>query len=153
MNTTGTGASFRQLSARTQLITLAFVYCGVLITTLLDPTNPSRTGWVLGAGVIVLIIVLAILHAYIALRTPTEPDDERDIHLELRASRFSQLVLGTGVVLAIGILITQQIWSGFGEASPFLTSPLLASQILLFCLVSAEMLRLTLQLQGYRRGY
>lgn len=152
MNVDGTGATFREQSTWAQLITTVSIYGVVLVAILMDATNAPRTAWLLGGGVLVQVMALAVFHAVIAVRAPAEPDDERDWAIDLRSDRYSRFILGTGVVLAIGAIVVQGILAGGHDRGSILLHPLLTAQVLLLFLVGSEVVRLGTRAVAYRRG-
>ena len=157
MNPEGTGALFHERSAWAQFATLAVVYTGVGIGILQDPTDPFRAAWLLGGSVVVLVLFHVLLHIVIAVRTPAEPDDERDAAIRLRSTRYSQMLLATGVLLCVtGLIVQQALASASGGSAagidPLWLHPLLAGYVLLLFFVASELVRLATRAVSYRRG-
>lgn len=171
MNAEGTGAPFREGSNLALLVTTVVIYGGVLVAILVDPTNPFLAGGSLVAAVVLQVIALIVIHIALAAGTRQEPDDERDTAIELRSTRFSQYILGGGVMVAVFAIIVQQVMRTPGEAAleagrlaesanalaslgetPLWLHPMIVGHFLLFTFVLSEIVRFATRAIDYRRG-
>ncbi len=155
MNPDGTGAPFRERSNMALLMTTAVIYGGVFLGILSDPTNAFLAAGLLVAAVVLQVVALIIAHIAFALGTRQEPDDERDAIIEMRSTRYSDYILGGGVVLSIAAIIAQQaVAQAAGTDAPdtILLHPLLVGHFLLFAFVLSEVVRFATRAISYRRG-
>lgn len=149
MNSTGTGAAFRERSNLACLVTTALIYPALLLMAARNPTAITLVG-LLVAGVILQVVLLIVLHILAAVFTRQEPDDERVRAIEHRASRVSGVVLGVAVFGVLGLTIVQGFV--YPPEGPFLASPVLTGYVLFGAVLAAELVRMSLAAVGYRRG-
>lgn len=149
MNTSGTGASFRERSNLACLITTAAIYPAVLALAFSYPSPFILVGLLVG-GVVIQIIAMILLHIVAALVSREEPDDERVRAIGARASERAGVVLGVGVFFVIALTIVQ----GFVHPvdGPLLGSPVLTGYVLFAVVLVSELIRMSLTAVGYRRG-
>ncbi|HEY7441498.1 MAG TPA: hypothetical protein VH701_03685 [Vicinamibacterales bacterium] len=137
-------SSFEERSVWIQLAGLAISLAGYLFlasrmlasgVTALPPFAA-----VLGASVALLVVILIAGHVVAAANGRPEGRDERDRLIEWRAEARSSWLLATGVIVGLGCMVAgvPNVWT---------------ANLLLVSLYFAEMLRLTLQAVGYRRGF
>lgn len=152
MNPDGTGASFRELSAWAQLVSLTVAYVAVVAVSLAEPTNALRLAVACAGGLVLLVAAMIVTHSILAASTRQQPDDERDIQIRLRSSRYADILLAVGVLLAFNTLLLQQIVGGAKAPDWFWFHPLFTGHLLLFSLFLSEFARLITQAVCYRRG-
>ncbi len=152
MNVEGTGASFRELSAWAQLASLSLAYAGVLFISLAEPTNAVRLAVACTGGLVLIVVAMIVSHSLLAAATKQQPDDERDLAIRLRSSRYADVLLALGVVAAINALLLQQIAGGEQASDRFWLHPLFTGHLLIFSLFLSEFTRLASQAIGYRRS-
>lgn len=154
-NPDGTGAVFHFRSAALTLVSIVSIY-GVLLALLAwGPPTGWKTAGLLGLAVALQVVVLSVGHAVLALRTPPEPDDERDRRIALRAQRPAGWISSAGLLLALLFLTAQQIAlesSGRGNFDGNWTHPMWVAHLLLFALVLSESMHLAAVVWGYRRS-
>ena len=152
MNESGTGATFRERWNWALLGTTILAYGVVVILTLSDPLNAVRTAFLLLGAVLAQVIALVGVAIVLALTSPSEPDDERDLLIALRSTRYSHWILGGGALLAVLALIGQQFIHDVGGGSSFWASPLLVGHFLMVSFLGAEVVRVSTRAFDYRRG-
>lgn len=101
--------------------------------------------------VIAIVIIEAVYHSLIALRSRPEREDERDRLIEAKATRIAYYVLVTGCVLTIGhATISAYLYQDVpGRA---LAGPIITANFVLFFFIVAEIVGFAMQLYYYRRG-
>ncbi len=115
--------------------------------------NELTAGRVLGMfiGAVVVQVAIQIVAAVaIAIHSKEEPKDERDLAIEARAAKNAYFVLCSLVFMAGWI-----VWSVAAvgeEAAGLAITPLLISQLVLFCFILGETVRFGTQVVSYRRG-
>jgi hypothetical protein len=162
--------SFREKSAWISLAVLLLVYIPyfVYVSKLVREAqfNIGTAVGVFIVAVIFQIVVAVIAQIFISIRTRVAPKDERDIAIESKGFRNAYFVLTVGICLAalfvamigLGESVTALAAAQSGGAPPFLQklrgtlSPATATQVLLLCLVAAEVIRYGTQVFCYRRG-
>ncbi len=156
MNNRGTGADYREKSAWASLMTTGLVYAVVLTSIAAAPESLFGTVGVLIVGVVMQTLAMIVLHIVFAMGTPEEPDDERDLLIQMRSGRAAGWILSIAVVCAIGALLVQQFVldvTGKPVAElDVIANPIAVSHLLLFSLVIAEMTRHASVVVAYRRG-
>jgi O-antigen/teichoic acid export membrane protein len=139
--------SFREKIAWLTLGGLLLAFGPYFGTLLLLGKQP----WLLGpAGIgLFLIVVTALMIvmtiggiaiAFTNIRDAERPSDERDRHIARRASAIAYAVLIPALFLALGTLV-------FGVGQTLLVNAVLAA------IVIAELVRCTIEILGYRRGW
>lgn len=149
MNSTGTGAAFRERSNLVCLVTTTLIYPALLFMAARNPTAIGLVGHLV-AGVILQVVLLIVLQILVALFTRQEPDDERVRAIEHRASRLSGIMLRVGVFVVLGLTIVQGFV--YPPKGPFLASPVFTGYVLFGAVLAAELVRMSLAALGYRRG-
>lgn len=115
--------------------------------------GPSAdAGSVLGMfiGTVVLLVILLIaVHIVIALRTPQEVRDERDVAIDLRAVRIAYGVLTASLW---GLMPVAVFWASAKQTGPLIIErPVILGHTLFLCFVLAELAKLIAQAVLYRR--
>ncbi|MFK7883551.1 MAG: hypothetical protein AB8F26_05130 [Phycisphaerales bacterium] len=149
MNSSGTGAVFREWSNLASLITTALIYPAILVLAFVYPTPITLVGLLVG-GVVLQVIVMILLHIAAAVLSRQEPDDERVVAIQRRASSPAGVVLGVGVFCVIGLTIVQGFVSP--TEGPLLASPVLTGYALFAVVLVSELIRMSLIAVGFRRG-
>ena len=149
MNPAGTGASFRKRKTWATLVATVVIFGGALSMTLVDPTNASRSAWLLLGATSLQILVLLVLRITFAMCTDPEPNDERDTAIVLRSLCVSRPILAAGILLAIFTVFVQQSVGTGSLADPW-GSPMLVGHLLLWSFVASEIARLATKAVGYR---
>ncbi|MCH9680027.1 MAG: hypothetical protein K0V04_01235 [Deltaproteobacteria bacterium] len=92
------------------------------------------------AAVVLQIVIMIFGHIAAALVSRPEEADERDRLIEWRSEHYSSWVLGAGVFMAMMLLATPiaKVWP---------------THLLLVSMFLAEILKATLRLVSYRRGF
>ncbi len=136
--------SFREKSAWISLVSILFfvaVYFGRLAAGGSGSGSANFTTFVIAvAGVVILE---AVLHLAIALRSPREartPKDERERLIEMRATRLAFPVLLVGSLASIWTLHTDIGRTGMAHA-------------VLFAIVVSELVKFSAQIAYHRRGF
>lgn len=149
MNETGTGAEFRIRSSWACLITTVLIYPAIIAVGGFVGWNALVLAIMLGLGVLVQATLLIAVHAYLAIRMPKEPDDERDRMLLSRASSIAGYVLQSGVFLVLVLMIGRTIATTVrSEGSADVD--LLPIYVLLGVWIASELVRYALTITGYR---
>ena len=136
-------ASFEERSVGLQLAGLALSLAGYLFIAsrmlASGVTALPAFAAVLGVSVVLLVVLLIVGHVVAAIRRP-DRRDERDRLIEWRAGARSGWLLAAGVIIGLGCMVAgvPNVWT---------------ANLLLVSLYLAEMLRLTLQVVDYRRGF
>jgi len=162
--------SFREKSAWVSLSVLLLVYIPyfVYVSKLVREArfNIGTAIGVFAAAVIFQIIVAVIAQILISIRSEVAQKDERDVTIESKGFRNGYFVLTFGICFAalfvtmigLGQGLTSLATTHGGGATPFVQmvgvtlSPAAATQLLLLCLVIAEVVRYGTQVFCYRRG-
>lgn len=147
MNSTGTGAVFREWSNLACLVTTALIYPILLVRAMASP-SPYALAALLVIGIGVQVIVLILVHIAAAVLTRREPDDERVRAIEHRAARLGGGVLSVGVFGVIGLTLLQATM--LGREGGFAASPLLTGYVLFGVVFLAEVFRMAIVAVGYR---
>jgi hypothetical protein len=140
----GSPASFEEQSVWIQLAGLTISFAGYLFVAsrmlASGVTSVLPFAAVLGVSVTLLIVILVGGHVVAAVASRPEGRDERDRLIEWRAEARSGWLLATGVIVGVGCMVVgvPNVWT---------------ANLLLMSLYLAEMLRLTLQVLDYRRGF
>jgi len=134
--------SFREKSAWISLLSMSGIYAAYFWSVLRPGPHfgLERVNGLLGT-IIVLVVVQTVLMIALAILTPKEakaPRDEREKLIELKATRFAYAVLAGSVACACF----------FGAFTPPIV---FNTNVLLFILVVAEILRAGCQIVQYRR--
>ncbi|HVS20128.1 MAG TPA: hypothetical protein VMT18_16105 [Planctomycetota bacterium] len=137
-------ASFEEKSAWIQLSSLLLALLGYgfvagRLMVLGVDALPAYAA-VFGVAVVVIVAVNVVGHALAALTGRVDYGDERDSVISWRAESRSGWLLGLGVVASLVGLVAG-------------VAPLWIAHALLLSLFASEILRLTLQLVDYRRGF
>lgn len=137
-------ASFEEKSARIQLSSLVLALAGYgLVAGRMAAAGvealPAYAA-VFGVAVVVIVAVHVLGHTVAALTGRVDRGDERDRVIARRAESRSGWLLGVGVIAALLGLVA-------GVAALWI------AHALLLALFASEILRLTLQLVDYRRGF
>jgi uncharacterized membrane protein len=107
------------------------------------------------AGTVVVIIVIEIvLHILIAVINPEDTKergrgDERDSLVAVKAYRNAYIVLLVAVLLMIGYVLTGDP----GTDPQQIPTPAMTANLLLFCMVIAEIINYGSRIYFYRRGF
>jgi len=162
--------SFREKSAWVSLSVLLLVYIPyfVYVSKLVREArfNIGTAIGVFAAAVIFQIIVAVIAQILISIRSEIAPKDERDVTIESKGFRNAYFVLTFGICFAalfatmigLGQGLTSVATAHGGGTTSFVQmvgatlSPAAATQLLLLCLVTAEVVRYGTQVFCYRRG-
>ncbi len=131
---------FREKMAWTTLGSMSAVY-GLYFWSVVGSRGGFRFGGLLGT-IVVLIALQVIVAIALAIATPKEANarrDERDQLIGLRAARVAYAGLAGGVALACFL-------------AAFSPPIVINMNVLLFILVTAEILRCSWQIIQYRRG-
>jgi hypothetical protein len=137
-------ASFEERSVWIQLAGLALTFAGYLFIAsrmlASGVTALPAFGAVLAVSVVLLVVILTVGHIVAAATSRPEGRDERDRVIEWRAEARSGWLLGAGVIAGLACMITgvPNVWT---------------AHLLLVSLYLSEMLRLTLQIVDYHRGF
>lgn len=152
MNDSGTGAEFRVRSSWACLITTGLIYPVLIATGLMWGWNGIVLAVMLGFGIALQAVVLVLVHLYLALAMPDEPDDERDRMLLKRASSIAGYVLQSGVfcvlVLMFAMVILKMVGSEGREGTGI--EDMLPIFALLGVWIASEMVRYALTITGYK---
>ncbi|MBO6739099.1 MAG: accessory gene regulator B family protein [Phycisphaerales bacterium] len=146
MNESGTGTEFRLRSSWACLVTTALIYPALILAGILADWRAPILAIMLAVGVAAQALVLIIVHIYLALRMPQEPDDERDRQVLNRASSIAGYVLQSGVFLVLVLMITQAI---LRSGTPDILD-LLPIYTLLAVWIASELVRFALTITAYR---
>jgi hypothetical protein len=95
---------------------------------------------VFAVAVVALVAVLIVGHVVIAVASRPEGRDERDCQIEWRAEARSGWILASGVILAIMGMV-----ASYGNVA--------IAHLLLLSLLTSELVRFSLQILYYRRGF
>ncbi len=153
MNSKGTGSAFREAMAWKTCIATAIAYPCVMAVVLMNPASAVRTAWLYGGLIFFLIVVEIVFSIILSGATDETPDDERDRAIARRSSRYSHVVLSTGVILAIVNLFGQSIALDLGiSVREFLADPLLTAHVLIFFVYASEIVHFGTIALDYRRG-
>jgi len=135
------GVTFKEKSLWIQVVTLSLVfgsYFWALDYTGVDRFPPNLVSHFI--GLLVVLTVLTILgHIFAAAFNEPENEDERDLIIELKATRIKAFLLASSIVITMLTSLTLQ--------NEFVTLHLL----LLFLVVS-EVVEKAVQLFYYRQG-
>jgi hypothetical protein len=137
-------ASFEERSAWIQLAGLGVSFAGYLFIASRMLASGVRAlpafAAVLAVSVALLIVILVAGHIVAAATGRTDDRDERDRLIDWRAEARSGWLLAAGVIVGLGCMVAgvPNVWT---------------ANLLLAALYVAEMLRLTLQVVSYRRGF
>ena len=135
------GVTFKEKSLWIQVVTLSLVfgsYFWALDYTGVDRFPPNLVSHFI--GLLVVLTVLTILgHIFAAAFNEPENEDERDLIIELKATRIKAFLLASSIVITMLTSLTLQ--------NEFVTFHLL----LLFLVVS-EVVEKAVQLFYYRQG-
>lgn len=153
MNDSGTGAEFRVRSSWACLITTALIYPVLIAAGLMWGWNGIELAAMLGVGIGIQAVVLVVVHIYLAIKMPNEPDDERDRMLLTRASSIAGYVLQSGVFVVLVMMIAMVIFRTVGSEGREGTSfeemfPIFA---LLAVWIASELVRYGLTITGYKQ--
>lgn len=135
--------SFREKSAWISLLSISGIYAIYFWSVLHSPspTGSSHFGRLL-ATIVALAVIQTVLMAAVAIFQPKEakaPRDEREMLVDLRATRFAYAALAGSVACACF----------FGAFNPPI---IFNTNALLFVLVLSEILRSGCQIVQYRRA-
>jgi hypothetical protein len=137
-------ASFEERSVWLQLGGLALSFAGYLFIAsrmlASGVTALPAFAVVLAASVVLLVVLLVVGHVAVAALSRPDGRDERDRLIEWRGEARSGWLLAAGVIVGLGCMVAgvPNVWT---------------ANLLLVSLYLAEMLRLTLQVVDYRRGF
>ena len=135
------GVTFKEKSLWFQIVTLSLVFGSYFLA--LDYTGVDRFPPNLVSHFIGLLVVLTVLtilgHIFAAAFNEPENEDERDLIIELKATRIKAFLLASSIVITMLTSLTLQ--------NEFVTLHLL----LLFLVVS-EVVEKAVQLFYYRQG-
>lgn len=153
MNDSGTGAEFRVRSSWACLITTALIYPVLIVTGVIWGWNGIELAAMLGVGIGIQAVVLVAVHIYLAIKMPSEPDDERDRMLLNRASAIAGYVLQSGVfvvlVLMVGMVILKMAGSEGRQGTGI--EDMLPIFALLGVWIASELVRYALTITGYKQ--
>ena len=139
--------SFHEKSLWASLIAVSLVYGGYFISiipNLLEREHyPVAAAWPAMIGltifIVVVQIVLQLTAAVVSPGTVNDPEDERDKMIDLKAGRYSGVILGAGMLLTIFGIMTG--YSGY-----------VLIHFGLFAVVVAELMKLGRQVYFYQAG-
>lgn len=137
-------ASFEERSARIQLAGLCISFAGYLFVASRMLASGVRVlpafAAVFGVSVALLVAILVVGHVIAAVTGGADDRDERDRLIEWRAEARSGWLLATGVIVGLACMAVgvPNAWT---------------ANLLLVSLYLSEVLRLTLQVVAYRRGF
>lgn len=115
MSESGTGSTVRELTAWGSFIIMASLFAWYAVRVIADPASVLVAYQLMIMMIIYIVVAHIFLGAFVGLATSDEKEsnDERDKHIAQRASRYSEWVLGAGVVLTIFLVFAQQAtWLG-----------------------------------------
>jgi len=146
--------SYQEKSILGSLIAMVVVYGYYFASVLRNADRREFDSASLGRlllAVIAIIVIEIAYHIVLALESKTEPKDERDILIECKAYRNAYFLLATGACLVITCVIVAGLAR---DAAPtkIIVTPFLTVNLVLFCLVVAELVKFFTQLFYYRRG-
>jgi nitrate reductase gamma subunit len=136
--------SFEERSAWIQLAGLSISFAGYLFIASRMLASGVRAlsafAAVLAVSVVLLIVILVAGYIVAAATGRTDDRDERDRLIDWRAEARSGWLLASGVIVGLGCMVAgvPNVWT---------------ANLLLASLYFAELLRLTLQVVSYRRGF
>ncbi len=108
----------------------------------------AALGLLIGS-VVAQVILLIILSIALALLTPQEPRDERELRIEWRSAQVGYVALVSCVLLAVPAIF---IWSAAGAAGGPSPQPVLIGHALFLSVIVSEVLQGATQIILYRRG-
>lgn len=149
MNDSGTGAEFRIRSNWCALITTALIYPIVLIVGAMQDWNVFALSAMVGVGVFVQVVVMIVVHIYLALMMPKEPDDERDLMLSRRASSISGTVLLVGVWCVLIVMVARAMMMTAQEETHAYVD-MIPIYALFGAIILAELTRYVMTILSYR---
>ncbi len=152
VNTSGTGATFRERMNWVSLVSLVGVY-GVLIVEVAEaPTDPVRTAQLFIIAILIQGAVAVGGAIVVALTSSEEPDDERVKAILRRRARYSSPLMTIVTAVAVFATVAQQIVGGV-DAPPLglLLEPLMIAHLLFFGLALSELIRGLTLAYDYRR--
>ena len=136
--------SFREKSAWISFVTILVVF-GIYFwhsVRVLTGSVEFSAVFRVEVGLIAAFVVLeVVLHIALTLQAPNEawtPRDERERLTDMRATRVAFQVLVVGALAGVGIHLTSSVW--------------VVSQVVLFAVVVAELVRFGGQIVYFRRG-
>jgi hypothetical protein len=146
--------SYQEKSILGSLVAVVVVYGYYFASVLRGATRPEFGAGSLGRlmlAVIAIVVIEIVYHIALALESNPEPKDERDILIECKAYRNAYFLLATGASLVMGYVIVAGLAR---DAAPtrIIVAPFLTVNLVLFCLVVAELVKFLTQLFYYRRG-
>lgn len=158
MNDSGTGAEFRVRSSWACLISTVLIYPALIALGGVIGWNAIVFAVMLGLGIGVQGVVMVVVHIYLAVRMPQEPDDERDRMVLMRAASVAGTVLQVGVfgvlALMMAVMIRKTVMSGEGiyatNGFDLMGMEMLPIYALLGVWIASELVRYALTITGYR---
>ncbi|MEE4161887.1 MAG: hypothetical protein V2I25_05210 [Woeseiaceae bacterium] len=149
--------SFREKSAWGLLLGIVLVsvfYFPAALRIVVDaPAGAPRVGPLIGisiAGVIALVLIEVIYHAFVAGlsgRSAADECDERDVLIDLKAERNGGYALGFGLVWLVGFIVTQSVVQAYA-----VPGAMEIAVYILLALTASEVAKLLSQLWYYRVG-
>ena len=137
--------SYRELSAWGSLVITLIIFGNYFLNGVLS--GQATAGLLLGT-VIALVVLEIIYNILIATWKRDLPADERDVLIDLKASRNASWVSSVGIVL----LITQVLFYRMVNGSSWIESTMDWVNALLFILIASESVRFASQAISYRKG-
>lgn len=151
--------SFREQSAWANLIITVIVVGAYKVQTILAGPNvePGQAVWAFIGTIALLVTLIVAVNIVLAIRTPQEPKDERDLSIERTAYRNAYVALNAGVWTALPVVLT---WCGLAGATATAAGleggmairPAVIGQALFLCFAFAECVKLATQAYLYRRS-
>ena len=111
--------------------------------------NPGMALGLLIQAVVIQVILSIGMAIALAIFTPEEPKDERDLRIELLAYRLGYLTLVCCVMLAVPLAFLGAVVAEAGVKGPL---PVLVGHSLFLSLVASEVVTGLTQVFLYRRG-
>jgi len=135
--------SFQEKSIWISLVTISLIfgYYFVRIFKMAsqDEINVIKNTVLFISVIVMVIIVEVVSHIILALRTRPETKDERDLLIELKATRNAYFLLVFGIFLSIGSIAAS-------------LPPFIMAHIIMFFFIISEIAKFLTQLFYYRRG-
>ena len=132
------------------LIGMLVAYCPYFARVLRNVGQSQFAGEAL-ESLIAAVVAIIIFESLSHITAPPagvqpEPKDERDILIESKAYRNGYFAYGTGAFLVISLVIVASL-------ARILLTPFLVVNLVLLCMVLAEVVNFGTQLLYYRKGF
>ena len=98
-------------------------------------------------GVIAIIVIQVVYHAFVASLSRDTDSDERDSLIDLKAERNGGLALGVGLFWLVGHIVAQSVLKAYA-----VPTPMEIVVYILLALTASEVVKLMSQLWYYRIG-